>query len=252
MQPCRPPALLLLLLAALARGQEAAASGSLSAYFGTKSRYAEVNPHLLRDPLAPPASGQLLPAAACAPLQLRALARHGTRFPTRKQILRLGQLHRRLRAAPAPCPAAQRLAAWDLWYRPDMDGRLAEQGRRDMEHLARRLAARFPALISPRRRAAFLSSSKHRCVESSAAFRQGLPPAPGEGALPRWGPLLAPAFPRAPSSTLPTAPSPCCGGTVGWGLWRWDIRAMLEVMSPPPTLFGCRDPGLGALVRAWS
>ncbi|XP_019339831.2 bifunctional 3'-phosphoadenosine 5'-phosphosulfate synthase 2 isoform X2 [Alligator mississippiensis] len=178
MQPCRPPALLLLLLAALARGQEAAASGSLSAYFGTKSRYAEVNPHLLRDPLAPPASGQLLPAAACAPLQLRALARHGTRFPTRKQILRLGQLHRRLRAAPAPCPAAQRLAAWDLWYRPDMDGRLAEQGRRDMEHLARRLAARFPALISPRRRAAFLSSSKHRCVESSAAFRQGLPPAP--------------------------------------------------------------------------
>ncbi|XP_025050479.1 multiple inositol polyphosphate phosphatase 1 [Alligator sinensis] len=59
-----------------------------------------------------------------------------------------------------------------------MDGRLAEQGRRDMEHLARRLAARFPALISPRRRAAFLSSSKHRCVESSAAFRQGLPPVP--------------------------------------------------------------------------
>ncbi|XP_019363302.1 PREDICTED: multiple inositol polyphosphate phosphatase 1 isoform X4 [Gavialis gangeticus] len=59
-----------------------------------------------------------------------------------------------------------------------MDGRLAAQGRRDMEYLARRLAARFPALISPRRRAAFLSSSKHRCVESSAAFRQGLPPAP--------------------------------------------------------------------------
>uniref|UniRef100_A0A7M4FXE7 Multiple inositol polyphosphate phosphatase 1 n=1 Tax=Crocodylus porosus TaxID=8502 RepID=A0A7M4FXE7_CROPO len=181
---CRSPAVLLLplLLAALARGQETAASGSLSAFFGTKSRYAEVNPHLLRDPLAlaPAASGQLLPAAACAPLQLRALARHGTRFPTRKQILRLGQLHRRLRAAPAPCPAAQRLAAWDLWYRPDMDGRLAAQGRRDMEHLARRLAARFPALSSPRRRAAFLSSSKHRCVESSAAFRQGLPPAPGE------------------------------------------------------------------------
>ncbi|NXN61291.1 MINP1 phosphatase, partial [Rynchops niger] len=164
-------AILLLLLLPLA-------SAGLSGYFGTKSRYEEVNPHLLRDPLSlGPAAGSRLPAA-CAPLQLRALLRHGTRYPTAGQIRRLGQLHARLlrRPAAAACPAAADLAAWQMWYEESLDGRLAPQGRRDMEHLARRLAARFPALFAARRRLALASSSKHRCLQSGAAFRDGLGP----------------------------------------------------------------------------
>ncbi|XP_015746961.1 multiple inositol polyphosphate phosphatase 1 [Python bivittatus] len=43
-----------------------------------------------------------------------------------------------------------------------------------MRMLARRLAARFPSLLAPGRRLAFASSSKHRCLDSSAAFREGL------------------------------------------------------------------------------
>ncbi|XP_043406926.1 multiple inositol polyphosphate phosphatase 1 isoform X2 [Chelonia mydas] len=171
------PVLLLLLRVSLAQERAAAAAMSLlSGYFGTKSRYEEVNQHLLRDPLSlgPPDPGYLLPSAACAPLQLRALIRHGTRFPTEKQIRKLGQLHRLLRSQERPCPAAQRLARWDMWYQPDMDGKLAPKGRLDMEQLAWRLAARFPGLLSPQRRFAFASSSKHRCVDSSAAFRKGL------------------------------------------------------------------------------
>ncbi|XP_067408879.1 multiple inositol polyphosphate phosphatase 1 isoform X2 [Emydura macquarii macquarii] len=188
--PGRPSLPLLLLLLRVSLAQEAAAT-SLSGYFGTKSRYEEVNQHLLSDPLSLglPEPGYLLPSAACAPLQLRALIRHGTRFPTEKQIRKLGQLHRLLRSQERPCPAAQQLARWDMWYQPDMDGRLAPKGRLDMEQLARRLAARFPGLLSPQRRFAFASSSKHRCVESSAAFRKGLqlalygqPPARGNGA----------------------------------------------------------------------
>ncbi|NWT35826.1 MINP1 phosphatase, partial [Chroicocephalus maculipennis] len=164
-------AILLLLLLPLA-------SAGLSGYFGTKSRYEEVNPHLLRDPLSlGPAAGSRLPAA-CAPLQLRALLRHGTRYPTAGQIRRLGQLHTRLlrRPAAAACPAAADLAAWQMWYEESLDGRLAPQGRRDMEHLARRLAARFPALFAARRRLVLASSSKHRCLQSGAAFRDGLGP----------------------------------------------------------------------------
>ncbi|NXP12473.1 MINP1 phosphatase, partial [Thinocorus orbignyianus] len=47
----------------------------------------------------------------------------------------------------------------------------------DMEHLARRLAARFPALFAAaRRRLVLASSSKHRCLQSGAAFRRGLGP----------------------------------------------------------------------------
>ncbi|PKU38848.1 multiple inositol polyphosphate phosphatase 1 [Limosa lapponica baueri] len=155
------------------------ASAGLSGYFGTKSRYEEVNPHLLTDPLSlGPAAASRLPAA-CAPLQLRALLRHGTRYPTAGQIRRLGQLHARLLrrpAAAAACPAADRLAAWQMWYEESLDGRLAPQGRRDMEHLARRLAARFPALFAARRRLVLASSSKHRCLQSGAAFRRGLGP----------------------------------------------------------------------------
>ncbi|NXN31942.1 MINP1 phosphatase, partial [Nycticryphes semicollaris] len=154
------------------------ASAGLSGYFGTKSRYEEVNPHLLKDPLSlGPAAGSRLPAS-CAPLQLRALLRHGTRYPTAGQIRRLGQLHTRLvrRPADAACPAAAHLAAWQMWYEESLDGRLAPQGRLDMEYLARRLAARFPALFAARRRLVLASSSKHRCLQSGAAFRRGLGP----------------------------------------------------------------------------
>ncbi|NXQ93770.1 MINP1 phosphatase, partial [Sagittarius serpentarius] len=167
-----PSAALLLLPLAMA-------SAGLSGYFGTKSRYEEVNPHLVGDPLSlgPAASGSLLPAA-CAPLQLRAVLRHGTRYPTAGQIRRLGDLHARLlrRPSAAACPAAADLAAWQMWYEESLDGRLAPQGRRDMEHLARRLAARFPALFAARRRLELASSSKHRCLQSGAAFRRGLGP----------------------------------------------------------------------------
>ncbi|XP_054238158.1 multiple inositol polyphosphate phosphatase 1 [Indicator indicator] len=158
----------------------AVAGAGLSGYFGTKSRYEEVNPHLLRDPLSlgPSAASSRLPAG-CTPLQLRAVLRHGTRYPTAGQIRRLAELHSRLLRRPsaeASCPVAADLAAWQMWYEESLDGRLAPQGRRDMEFLARRLAARFPALFAARRRLELASSSKHRCLQSSAAFREGLGP----------------------------------------------------------------------------
>ncbi|OWK53528.1 multiple inositol polyphosphate phosphatase 1 [Lonchura striata] len=165
---------LLLLLLALPP-----ASAGLSDYFGTKSRYEEVNPYLVSDPLSlGPEAGGSLPAS-CTPLQLRAVLRHGTRYPTAGQIRRLGELHSRLlrhAAAAAACPAAVALADWPMWYEESMDGQLAPQGRRDMEQLARRMAARFPALFAARRRLELASSSKHRCLQSGASFRQGLGP----------------------------------------------------------------------------
>ncbi|XP_071419978.1 multiple inositol polyphosphate phosphatase 1 [Pithys albifrons albifrons] len=168
--------LLLLLLPALAVPP---AGAGLSGYFGTKSRYEEVNPHLVRDPLSLGPGVGAAPPPSCAPLQLRAVLRHGTRYPTAGQVRRLGELHARLLrrpAEPAACPAAAALAAWPMWYEESLDGRLAPQGRRDMELLARRLAARFPALFAARRRLALASSSKHRCLQSGAAFRRGLGP----------------------------------------------------------------------------
>ncbi|XP_053244600.1 multiple inositol polyphosphate phosphatase 1 isoform X1 [Podarcis raffonei] len=170
--------LLFLLAPGPAEGKAEAAAERLSPYFGTKSRYEELHPELLRDPLSlgPPQPGFPLPPASCAPLQLGAVFRHGTRFPTRKQIQKLGRLHGLVQGNAGKCnaSAASRLARWTMWLRPDMDGKLAPRGRRDMEMLARRLARRFPSLLARNRRFAFVSSSKHRCLDSAAAFREGL------------------------------------------------------------------------------
>ncbi|XP_043839521.1 multiple inositol polyphosphate phosphatase 1 isoform X1 [Dromiciops gliroides] len=168
-----PGAVVLLACAAacaLAEWAPAGRASALSAYFGTKSRYEDVarlGPGLSAGP----------PPGPCAPLQLVALVRHGTRYPTAKQVRRLRALQGLLLRAGPPGPGlAGALARWPLAYEDWMDGQLVEKGHRDMQRLAARLAARFPALLTPRglARVRFVSSSKPRCVDSAEAFARGL------------------------------------------------------------------------------
>ena len=156
---------------------------ALSPYFGTKTRYEDANPGLLPDPEVPRRDPELL-EETCTPVQLVALIRHGTRYPTAKQIRKLRQLHGLLQArAPDKGTRAAggrdlgaALADWPLWYADWMDGQLVEKGRQDMRQLALRLASLFPALFSRENygRLQLVTSSKHRCVDSGAAFLQGL------------------------------------------------------------------------------
>ncbi|XP_023080945.1 multiple inositol polyphosphate phosphatase 1 isoform X1 [Piliocolobus tephrosceles] len=157
---------------------------SLSPYFGTKTRYEDVNPGLLSGPEAPWRDPELL-EGTCTPVQLVALIRHGTRYPTAKQIRKLRQLHGLLQARGSRDGGAgstrsrdlgAALADWPLWYADWMDGQLVEKGRQDMRQLALRLASLFPALFSRENygRLRLITSSKHRCVDSGAAFLQGL------------------------------------------------------------------------------
>ncbi|XP_008151178.2 multiple inositol polyphosphate phosphatase 1 [Eptesicus fuscus] len=188
--PSAPSAVLAVaLLSSLSRCSlpepEHPAASALSAYFGTKTRYEDANPGLLRDPESPRRDPELL-EETCTPVQLVGLIRHGTRYPTAKQIRKLRQLHGLLEARgpggdPAAADAAGRdlgaaLAAWPLWYADWMDGQLVEKGRQDMRQLALRLASLFPALFSRENygRLQLITSSKHRCVESGAAFLKGL------------------------------------------------------------------------------
>lgn len=150
----------------------------LSPYFGTKTRYEDVNPWLLVDPVAPRRDPELL-AGTCTPVQLVALIRHGTRYPTTKQIRKLRQLQGLLRTrgpGDRGGGVGAALVEWPLWYDDWMDGQLVEKGRQDMRQLALRLAALFPDLFSRENygRLRLVTSSKHRCVDSSAAFLQGL------------------------------------------------------------------------------
>lgn len=205
----------------------------LSPYFGTKTRYEDANPGLLPDPEAPRRDPQLL-EETCTPVQLVALIRHGTRYPTTKQIRKLRQLHGllqargpgddRIRAAGGGDLGAV-LANWPLWYADWMDGQLVEKGRQDMRQLALRLASLFPVLFSRENcgRLQLVTSSKHRCVDSGAAFLQGLwqhyhpglPPPDVAGDHP-GPPSQCPAsvlpqipdFPGPSLSLLPSVPSP--------------------------------------------
>ncbi|XP_036903171.1 multiple inositol polyphosphate phosphatase 1 isoform X1 [Sturnira hondurensis] len=157
---------------------------ALSPYFGTKTRYEDVNPGLLLGPEASRRAPEPL-EETCTPVQVIALIRHGTRYPTAKQIRKLRQLHGLLQARG---PGEERadaaggrnlgaaLASWPLWYADWMDGQLVEKGREDMRQLALRLVSLFPALFSRENcgRLQLVTSSKHRCVESAAAFLKGL------------------------------------------------------------------------------
>ncbi|XP_006880374.1 PREDICTED: multiple inositol polyphosphate phosphatase 1 isoform X2 [Elephantulus edwardii] len=159
-------------------------ASALSPYFGTKTRYEDVNPGLLPDPEAPQRDPELL-EGTCTPVQLVAVIRHGTRYPTAKQIRKLRHLHELLQARrPGDEKAGgaggqdvgAALANRPLWYADWMDGQLVEKGKQDMRQLAQRLAALFPSLFDRENfgRMQLITSSKHRCVDSGVAFLQGL------------------------------------------------------------------------------
>ncbi|XP_069756753.1 multiple inositol polyphosphate phosphatase 1b isoform X1 [Narcine bancroftii] len=137
-------------------------------HYGTKSRY-----------WAAGDVGSWLPPARCTQLHLSGLIRHGTRYPTRRNVPRMLEVHRLVKEqADAGRRLVQALAAWRMWYHERMDGRLHRLGASEMAGLAERLAAASPRLLTPQsyreQRVKFLTSSKHRCVNSTSSFIRGL------------------------------------------------------------------------------
>ncbi|KAL3971962.1 plasminogen activator inhibitor 1 RNA-binding protein [Sarotherodon galilaeus] len=128
---------------------------AIAKYFNTKGRYEEVNPYLREDILAVNRSILQPPLDECQQIHLTAIIRHGTRYPTTKNIKEMQQL-----------------------YNTDMDGRLVQKGVDELKHLAVRLSKLFPSLISEEKLRGgfikFITSSKHRCVNSTLSFKAGL------------------------------------------------------------------------------
>ncbi|XP_066506280.1 multiple inositol polyphosphate phosphatase 1a [Hoplias malabaricus] len=148
-------------------------------YFNTKSRYEEVNPYLQDDILAINSSAMKPPAPTCIAVHLTAIIRHGTRFPTAGNIKKIGKFDSLVKTeATGDLSFLPELKAWKMWYTEDMDGRLVAKGRADHRHLAQRLAKAFPSLLNKEnvldKRVKFITSSKHRCINSTIAFQQGL------------------------------------------------------------------------------
>uniref|UniRef100_H3AV87 Multiple inositol polyphosphate phosphatase 1 n=1 Tax=Latimeria chalumnae TaxID=7897 RepID=H3AV87_LATCH len=163
-----------------AGGAKLTESPTLARYFGTKTRYEEVNQYLLQNPLLVDKSLVFTPDTdSCTPLQIVAVIRHGTRYPTTKQIKKMKQVYNLVRdkGEGSGDGVVEALKSWQMWYEDWMDGQLVENGKTDMQNLAFRLATLYPSLLSTEKlrgcHMKFVTSSKHRCVDSTKAFIKG-------------------------------------------------------------------------------
>uniref|UniRef100_A0A8C3G0Z5 Multiple inositol polyphosphate phosphatase 1 n=1 Tax=Cyclopterus lumpus TaxID=8103 RepID=A0A8C3G0Z5_CYCLU len=153
---------------------------AISKYFNTKGRYEEVNPYLIEDILAVNRSILQPPSAQCRQIHLTAIIRHGTRYPTSKNVKKMQKLYELVKnIAPGKESWLREIQTqWTMWYTEDMDGRLVQKGVNDHRHLAVRLSKLFPSLISEEKLRGgfikFITSSKHRCVNSTLSFKAGL------------------------------------------------------------------------------
>ncbi|XP_030011881.1 multiple inositol polyphosphate phosphatase 1a [Sphaeramia orbicularis] len=152
----------------------------IAKYFTTKGRYEEVNPYLIADILAVNTSTLRPPSAQCRQIHLTAIIRHGTRYPTTKNVKKMRKLYEHVQrnASGEESWLRELQTQWRMWYTDDMDGRLVQKGVDDHRHLAMRLSKLFPSLISEQNLRGglikFITSSKHRCVNSTLAFKSGL------------------------------------------------------------------------------
>ncbi|XP_073725517.1 multiple inositol polyphosphate phosphatase 1-like [Misgurnus anguillicaudatus] len=153
---------------------------TIARYFGTKGRYEEVNTYLIDDIFAINDSLVTQPSSKCNAVHLTAIIRHGTRLPTNKNVLKMRDFYNLvLRNASGNVNYLSEIKSkWTMWYTQDMDGQLVDKGRHDHSYLAQRLIKWFPSLLSEdnvRNGGVKLkTSSKHRCVNSTIAFRMGL------------------------------------------------------------------------------
>jgi len=152
----------------------------IARYFGTKGRYEEVNTYLIDDILAINNSLVTLPSSTCREIHLTAIIRHGTRFPTAKNIQKMRDFYNLVvrNATDNLSCLSEIKSRWEMWYKDEMDGRLVNKGREDHMNLAQRLIKWFPSLLTEdnvrQGLVKLITSSKHRCVNSTIAFREGL------------------------------------------------------------------------------
>lgn len=153
---------------------------AIADYFTTKGRYEEVNPHLRDDILSVNGSALQPPFAQCRQVHLTAIIRHGTRYPSSKNVKKMQRLYELVQTGARGQESWLRelQGQWTMWYTEDMDGRLAPKGVLDHKRLAVRLSKLFPSVLSEEKLRGgyvqFMTSSKHRCVNSTLAFQAGL------------------------------------------------------------------------------
>lgn len=208
-------ALLLLLLALsllLARGLAGSDSWDaptrsirrppLRTHMSTKTLYAEPT----REQLVQDARG--VSTDGCEPAQVNLAVRHGTRFPTWKDITRIGATHGRLRASVRAGYGGERredvpahlawLLDWDNPYEMADEGTLAPVGVEELMNMGARVRERyFPKHWWPQydaSRFTFEHTWKLRTKQSAEAFAYGF--------FDGWQPVYLEAAPKGSDHVL--------------------------------------------------
>ncbi|KAJ0395356.1 hypothetical protein ATCC90586_011823 [Pythium insidiosum] len=115
---------------------------------------------------------------ACHPVQLNYVVRHGTRFPTIKDIKRIAATHEKLRSLLSDRPTGELnwVETWSNPYDADRAGWLAEAGVAELISMGRRLRERFGDAFHQHFDAArflFEHTYKPRTRHSAMAFAYG-------------------------------------------------------------------------------
>ncbi|XP_053730521.1 multiple inositol polyphosphate phosphatase 1-like [Synchiropus splendidus] len=152
----------------------------IAGHLNTKRRYEDVNLHLIQDILAVNRSALPLASETCQEIHLTAIIRHGTRYPTTKDVRKMQRIYDQVKSSvpSEECWLREIQTEWKMWYTEDMDGRLVQKGVEDNKHLAVRLSKWFPTLLTEKNLHAglikFITSSKHRCINSTLSLQAGL------------------------------------------------------------------------------
>lgn len=138
----------------------------LDAHMSTKTKY----------PLPPSDPDTWADTARCRPVQLNWVVRHGTRYPTIKDITRINRTIERLRAGSSG--ATPWVQDWTSPYSPETAGWLAPVGVEELAAMGERLRRRFGDHVSDDgalnpTRFRFEATWKPRTQQSASAFGTG-------------------------------------------------------------------------------
>ncbi len=111
----------------------------------------------------------------CKPIHISALYRHGTRYPSRRDIIDALKLAQKIRNRIIN-KKAQELNDWHIPFALKDAKELAPLGAEEMRHIGRRLGTRFRKLLqdAEAEEVVYYTSSRTRSMSSAEHFQVGL------------------------------------------------------------------------------
>ena len=113
---------------------------------------------------------------SCEAIYVNGVIRHGSRYPGDDDMEDMTKLQEKIIENKA-ANSYDFISAWNNTYPPDKEKELVETGRKEMKDIGQRFARRFATLFRNYLNSSkiqFVTSRKHRTIESAEKFVEGL------------------------------------------------------------------------------